>query len=534
MTFLPVVERELRASTRRPWTRRSRLVFALVVAAIVALVLMFSGVAAGRGNAGGAVFRLLVFVLFGYCGVAGIFLTADALSSERREGTLGLLFLTNLRGYDVVLGKLVARALTAAYGLLAVFPILAISMLMGGVTSPEFWRIVLALSSALFLSLGLGLAVSAVQREDQPAMLVTFAILLALNGGPPLLDWWMAKLGWGVQLPTGLSPILTCLGAFDAPYRANPGTYWRGLTAIQGMGWASLLLACAVLPRIWRERGDSGARPLLWNVIRQRIRRLHGQRARFPLVGNPVTWITLRKTLLPGPALWGIVLVLLGILVLSGGGIELFVRTGPWRLGQELYGVGLQVLVVFQAGRLLVESRQSGSLELLLSTPLTTQELVAGQMEALRRRFLGPVIVGLVLNLLPGAMRLATSVRYSADTLSTAFEFILDLGFGLYGAVVLVADLYAAAWLSMMLAATIRRPARAPIWALLWVVVVPRAAFCVPRLLIDLPIIFSAQDRLRRELRALARRPFGPDRLRGGTYPTRRPASMSSREVGGS
>ena len=29
--------------------------------------------------------------------------TADSLSAEKREGTLGLLFLTDLRGYDVVL-----------------------------------------------------------------------------------------------------------------------------------------------------------------------------------------------------------------------------------------------------------------------------------------------------------------------------------------------------------------------------------------------------------------------------------------------
>ncbi|HQU46125.1 MAG TPA: hypothetical protein PK867_25150, partial [Pirellulales bacterium] len=42
-------------------------------------------------------------------------LTADCISSERREGTLGLLFLTDLRGHDVVLGKLVVAGLGAFY-----------------------------------------------------------------------------------------------------------------------------------------------------------------------------------------------------------------------------------------------------------------------------------------------------------------------------------------------------------------------------------------------------------------------------------
>src|SRR6186713_1567645 len=60
-----------------------------------------------------------VFSLF-----SGVFLTADCLSHEKREGTLGLLFLTNLRGYDIVLGKLIATSLHAFYGLLAVVPLL--------------------------------------------------------------------------------------------------------------------------------------------------------------------------------------------------------------------------------------------------------------------------------------------------------------------------------------------------------------------------------------------------------------------------
>ena len=32
-------------------------------------------------------------------------MTADCLSEEKREGTLGLLFLTDLRGYDIVVSS---------------------------------------------------------------------------------------------------------------------------------------------------------------------------------------------------------------------------------------------------------------------------------------------------------------------------------------------------------------------------------------------------------------------------------------------
>ena len=50
---------------------------------------------------------LEVFGWAGFVGsaIAGLVLTADCISQERREGTLGLLFLTDLRGPDVALGN---------------------------------------------------------------------------------------------------------------------------------------------------------------------------------------------------------------------------------------------------------------------------------------------------------------------------------------------------------------------------------------------------------------------------------------------
>ena len=83
----------------------------------------------------------------------GVRSTADCLSEEKRDGTLGLLFLTDLKGYDVVGGKLVATSLNAFYGLTAIFPLLAIPLLMGGVTNGEFWRMALVLANTFLFSL---------------------------------------------------------------------------------------------------------------------------------------------------------------------------------------------------------------------------------------------------------------------------------------------------------------------------------------------------------------------------------------------
>jgi ABC-type transport system involved in multi-copper enzyme maturation permease subunit len=100
-----------------------------------------------------------------YCLFSGVWSTADCLSEEKREGTLGLLFLTDLKGYDVVFGKLVATSLNGFYALLAVVPILALPLLLGGITGGEFARMALVVVNTLFFSLALGICVSAVCRS---------------------------------------------------------------------------------------------------------------------------------------------------------------------------------------------------------------------------------------------------------------------------------------------------------------------------------------------------------------------------------
>jgi|SRR6266581_7968593 len=157
MTFLPVVDRELRVAARRRGTYWTRLLFVLVCAGIVGLVLMFAwAMQGGTSGIGAGLFYFLTLITLGFSALAGVFLTADCLSEEKREGTLGLLFLTDLKGYDVVLGKLLATSVPAIYGVLAVFPVLAITLTMGGVTAGEFWRMTLVFMNTLFFSLSVG------------------------------------------------------------------------------------------------------------------------------------------------------------------------------------------------------------------------------------------------------------------------------------------------------------------------------------------------------------------------------------------
>src|SRR5579872_354260 len=127
MTFLPIVERELRVASRRWFTYWSRLVAAGFLLVIFGMILAISQLSRGMGWSMGQVqFTTLKWITFIFAASVGVFLTSDSLSEEKRDGTLGLLFLTDLRGHDVVFGKLISQSLQAIYGLLAAFPILAL------------------------------------------------------------------------------------------------------------------------------------------------------------------------------------------------------------------------------------------------------------------------------------------------------------------------------------------------------------------------------------------------------------------------
>src|SRR5262249_24034072 len=144
---------------------------------------------------GASIFYSMSVLVNFYGLLVGVLRTADCLSEEKREGTLGLLFLTDLKGYDIILGKLAATSLNTFYGMLGVFPILAISLLVGGVDGGEFWRMVLASVNNLLFSLAVGMFCSAISKDERKAitlgllMLIFFTVGLLIIGA--ILRKWL-------------------------------------------------------------------------------------------------------------------------------------------------------------------------------------------------------------------------------------------------------------------------------------------------------------------------------------------------------
>src|SRR2546430_17731102 len=99
MRFLPIVDRELRVTARRRSTYALRLLAAAAAFSIILWLCLFPTQAQPPADLGKSLFTALSILAFAYCLLVGPFMTADCISSEKREGTLGLLFLTDLRGF---------------------------------------------------------------------------------------------------------------------------------------------------------------------------------------------------------------------------------------------------------------------------------------------------------------------------------------------------------------------------------------------------------------------------------------------------
>jgi ABC-type transport system involved in multi-copper enzyme maturation permease subunit len=393
MNWLPIVNRELRVAARKRSTFWLR-----VVAALTALVIgggcMLLGLLPGTQTfkMGSVLFAILTWLCLAASLSAGLFFTSDCLSEEKREGTLGLLFLTDLRGYDVALGKLLATSLRGFYALLAVLPILGITLFMGGVAGAQYWKSTLALVNALFVSLAAGMAVSSVSRDSQKALMGTLLLLLLLALGGPVADAAMAGMH-----QRGFEPLcsLASPGYVLVAASALIGTsYWSALVTTHLLGWALLALACALVPHTWQERKRAGSvRRQGWVYAWKYGGARRRLRLRRKLIGQqPVAWLACRERW-QSLGLWAIALLL------TGGFVAVLTTALPreaWIVWNYVGGLFILILYLWtasQACRLFVEARRSGLLELLLATPLNEGQIVAGQWQALLRMFGLPVLL---------------------------------------------------------------------------------------------------------------------------------------------
>ena len=443
MSFLPIIERELRVAARQPSQYGWRT--AGVTAALLAFLMASCRHAPGpRGfplgldpysQFGAALFGYLNALLFFLIWAIGPLMTADCLSRERREGTLGLLFLTPLSSPAVVLGKSLAHGLRAWLIFLAAAPVFALPLFLGGLGGQDLALAFLLDSSALALALAAGLLASAWTRER------TAAIILAetLGGMMALGFVWthgrifcaLAGTPTALGMSTGLGRLLaeldmtqpgvlsqaSALFAFATDFGLQASTarmatsyegrwtqVWLNAPAVMQQAWflrvgllaggAWLGLGLAVVVAAWRVRVSwhEAPPPAWWQRWRARLlsplrwrSALQPRRARLR-ARNPVVWLC-RYSVPERLTRWGwCVGVLLAETLLASDLNDL-------GHGQRWVGLALLLGLALNAAASFARERDTGALELLLVTPVRPGHLINARAVAVWRQFLPALLV---------------------------------------------------------------------------------------------------------------------------------------------
>lgn len=463
MTALPIVVRELRVAARRNstyWTRLS-VAFASIFFGGYALF-----VTQGLPQITGvALFSTFSWIGLLYCVSVGLRNSADCMSQEKREGTLGLLFLTDLKGYDIVLGKLAVAGIHSFYGFMAAFPVFSISLMLGGVTGAQFLKTALALMNIFLFAHAVGLLVSTFSLHARKAYAYALALALlflivlpSLASLEAISNHNQIKAEW-LQL---LSPGTPFVLAQETMGIKNTGTstqYWLSLLITHCISWGFLGLASWRAPHCWQDRPT--VQRLRWRERLDTWTRGNSEtrkQFRYKLAQiNPFFWLISRNRLAPYTVWIGLGL---GFCLWVWFWFKDWRSTGSnWQIPVFITTIAImhtlfKFLVASEASRHFDEQRRDGSLEFLLScTPLKVSEILAGHWLALKRHFLWPMITILSLDFLM-LIGITTSVHSNTDRAYSSLVVITAM-------IVLVVDTFALGWVGMWLGLSMKKPRRA-------------------------------------------------------------------------
>src|SRR5664280_1738223 len=353
MTVLPVIARELRASARQPFTYYLRV---LGVTALLLASLLFGLHYGFEPALGRRLFGALHGTLFGAIWLLVPMLTADCISRERREGTLGLLFLTPLTGTDVVVAKGLVHGLRALTLSLAVVPVLTVPFL-------------------IFLCAGTG-----------------WFLLHTVSAG----QLRQFDISWDRSMVAGLFILANV--SYDWSSYFPWGSTGKMFSALGHTTLVSLLmLVVAVLVagaktrRSWQEEPPSRRQvwlqrtfctPVIWVTFFRRW-------MRWKLERNPIGWLE-QRTWSGRLVTWGWFAVLISIYSAVLTDRHFFQDANPL---QEIMAWLLAGSMAMSAAASFQRERETGVLELLLVSPLGENQILSGRLRGLWGQFLPAVVL---------------------------------------------------------------------------------------------------------------------------------------------
>jgi ABC-type transport system involved in multi-copper enzyme maturation permease subunit len=319
--------------------------------------------------------------------------TAGAICLDKARGTLDHMLATDLSNAEIVLGKLGVR-LIPVLGLIAcLLPLTALTSLLGGIDPLALLGAFVTSVACALLGCSLAMALSVWGRKTHEVLMVTY-LILAFWLSSPLLVMFLA-FALGAPMPSSIPAFITELVEVTNPYflvyapYESPGkfgimTFLSFLGSCLCVSGLLVLLAAVRIRAVALKQAGQAAAPR-----RRRFAPGFSRPAWLPrlpgpsLDGNPVLWREWQR-FRPSRFLrvaW-FLFTAFGLI----GAVAALKSTAATRMQDEMIvftttfqvGVGLLLLSV-SAATSLAEERTRGSLDILLSTPLSTFSILVGK-----------------------------------------------------------------------------------------------------------------------------------------------------------
>lgn len=325
---------------------------------------------------------------------------ASAVSQEKDRRTFILLLITDMRDYEIVLGKLLGALLPITTLLLVSVPALSLMLLLGGIDPTQVIQATVVMLATAFAAGSLGGLVALWRERTFQALALSvlfIALYLSLTQavaavGPllaPTVDWRMVQ-SW-------LEPFLAMQTVLDPPAGGWPGLAPAYGFALVMLGW---VIACNALGIAKLRKWNPSGEPIMQRegpaadpeatmsddelkAFRAKAHAAPGQVR--PVWKNPVLWREIR-TLAYGrrPLLvkvaFGVVLALILYFAIS----ELYQPGGrpPFAAAYGLVPLAVLslLLVAAQAVTSITSERDGGALDVLLVTDVSPYEFVFGKI----------------------------------------------------------------------------------------------------------------------------------------------------------
>jgi ABC-type transport system involved in multi-copper enzyme maturation permease subunit len=383
--------------------------------------------------------------------IAPVF-AAGAITQERDGNTFDILLTTPLSNAQIVLGSLLSRLCFTWLLLLSGLPIFGIIMIYGGVTTYEVVQSLLLSACTGLLAGAIAILISMLRlgtRRTLFAFFLSIALYLlgigalgaagigAIPEASPGTGGWFAgqRMSWLATIHPFLA-LFAVTGQTPVPSFEDVQHYgwpWGWLAAHPAQGYELLTTLVAVvlvvISLIFVRRGAKEGERQWFSVLRAAFGRPAGERTRRPrhVWGNPIAW---REAVTRGTPLgralirFGFIAggLAIGLVMLYGyqhgwfappaGAAQPYGQTEAnlrlWLVPIVWIELAIILLVVTNtAAGTLTRERESQTMEILLSTPLTSHYIVAGMLQGLVRFALplvavptGTVLIFVLANLL--------------------------------------------------------------------------------------------------------------------------------------